>query len=114
MPFTEVAHRVWVAHYDFIDINIGLVGGERGLLVVDTWASTALGRRLVDDVRALGAGEVVGVVNTHEHFDHTFGNGAFREAYGAIPIQEQHPGPPTSLGHLQGHQSLEGLDGGVG
>ena len=86
MPFTEVAHRVWVAHYDFIDINIGLVGGERGLLVVDTWASTTLGRRLVDDVRALGAGEVVGVVNTHEHFDHTFGNGAFREAYGAIPI----------------------------
>lgn len=86
MPFTEVAHRVWVAHFDFIDVNIGLVGGDRGLLVVDTWASTEHGRRLVEDVRALGAGEVVGVVNTHEHFDHTFGNGAFREAYGDVPI----------------------------
>ena len=43
-------------------------------------------REVIDDVRALGAGEVVAVVNTHEHFDHTFGNGAFRAAYGAIPI----------------------------
>ena len=40
---------------------------------------------MADLVRAL-PGEVVGVVNTHEHFDHTFGNGVFRSAYGAIPI----------------------------
>ena len=86
MPFTEVAPRVWVAHYDFIDINIGLVGGERGLIVVDTYASAPLARQVIDDVRALGVGEVVGVVNTHEHFDHTFGNGAFRQEYGDVPI----------------------------
>lgn len=86
MPFTEVADRVWVARYEFIDVNIGLVGGERGLVVVDTYASSALARDVIEDVRALGAGEVVDVVNTHEHFDHTFGNGAFREAYGAVPI----------------------------
>ncbi len=41
---------------------------------------------MIEDVRALGAGEVVAVVNTHEHFDHTFGNGAFRAAYGAVPV----------------------------
>lgn len=86
MPFTEVADRVWVAHYEFIDLNIGLIGGERGLAVVDTYASGPLARDVIDDIRALGVGDVVAVVNTHEHFDHTFGNGTFRQEYGDLPI----------------------------
>jgi glyoxylase-like metal-dependent hydrolase (beta-lactamase superfamily II) len=53
---------------------------------VDTHGSAAAAREVVDDVRRLGAGEVVGVVNTHWHFDHTFGNGTFRSAYGEVPI----------------------------
>jgi glyoxylase-like metal-dependent hydrolase (beta-lactamase superfamily II) len=86
MAFTEIADRVWVARYEWFDVNVTLVGGDRGLLVVDTHASDRAARAVVDDVRRLGAGDVVGVVNTHEHFDHTFGNGAFRAAYGEIPI----------------------------
>ena len=84
--FTEVAARVWVARYAWFDANVTVVGGERGLLVVDTHGSTAAGRAVVDDVRRLGAGEVVGVVNTHWHSDHTFGNEAFREAWGGVPV----------------------------
>jgi glyoxylase-like metal-dependent hydrolase (beta-lactamase superfamily II) len=56
------------------------------MLVVDTHGSAAAAREVVDDVRRLGAGEVVGIVNTHWHFDHTFGNGTFRTAYGEVPI----------------------------
>jgi glyoxylase-like metal-dependent hydrolase (beta-lactamase superfamily II) len=84
--FEEIADRVWVARHEWFDVNVTLVGGERGLLAVDTHASAGAARAVVDDVRRLGAGVVVGVVNTHEHFDHTFGNGTFRAAYGAIPI----------------------------
>jgi glyoxylase-like metal-dependent hydrolase (beta-lactamase superfamily II) len=84
--FREVADRVWVARYAWFDVNVTLVGGERGLLVVDTHGSGAAAREVLDDVRRLGAGEVVGIVNTHWHFDHTFGNGVFREAYGAVPV----------------------------
>ena len=40
----------------------------------------------LDLVRRLGAGEVVAVVNTHQHFDHTFGNVVFTEAYGGLPV----------------------------
>ena len=86
MPFTEIADRVWVARYERFDLNITLIGGEGGLLMVDTHASAADAREVVDDVRRLGAGEVTGVINTHWHFDHTFGNGTVRTAYGAVPI----------------------------
>lgn len=82
-----MADRVWVARHAWFDVNVSVVGGERGLVVVDTHASRVAARAVVGQVRALGAGEVVGVVNTHEHFDHTFGNGALRAAYGAgLPI----------------------------
>ena len=86
MPFAEVADRVWVARYEFIDLNVGLVAGERGLAVIDTYASGPLARDVIEDIRGLGIGEVVAVVNTHEHFDHTFGNGTFRQEYGDLPI----------------------------
>jgi glyoxylase-like metal-dependent hydrolase (beta-lactamase superfamily II) len=84
--FTEVAERVWVARHDWFDLNVPAIGSERGLVVVDTHASAVAARTLVEEVRRLGAGEVVAVVNTHEHFDHTFGNGTFREVYGPVPI----------------------------
>ena len=84
--FLEIADRVWVARYDWFDVSITLVGSDQGLVVVDTHGSTRTGSRVVDDVRRLGAGEVTAVVNTHWHFDHTFGNAAFRTAYGPVPI----------------------------
>src|SRR4051794_38722753 len=87
MPFTELAEDVWVARHEWLDVNVTLVRGTSGLLVVDTHASARAAREVVQEVRALGAGDVVAVVNTHEHFDHTFGNGTFRAAYGAVPLR---------------------------
>jgi glyoxylase-like metal-dependent hydrolase (beta-lactamase superfamily II) len=84
--FFEVADRVWVARYEFLDVNVGLIGGDRGLLVVDTQTSEVEARRTVDQVRRLGVGDVVAVVNTHHHFDHTFGNVVFSEQYGGPPM----------------------------
>jgi glyoxylase-like metal-dependent hydrolase (beta-lactamase superfamily II) len=86
MAFTEVADRVWVARYEWFDVNVSLVGGDRGLLIVDTHGSAAAAREVLADVRRLGAGTVTAVINTHEHFDHTFGNGELRAAYGQVPI----------------------------
>ena len=90
MRFTEIAHDVWVARYEWFDVNVTVIRGSAGLLVVDTHASAEAAKEVIDDVRTLsrrvGAGDVVAVVNTHEHFDHTFGNGAFRAAYGPIPV----------------------------
>ncbi len=81
--FTEVADRVWVARHSWLDVNVTVVGGERGLLVVDTLGSDRAARAMVDRLRGLGPadGRVVAVVNTHEHFDHTFGNHALHELW---------------------------------
>ena len=74
--FVEVADRCWVARHSWFDVNVSVVGGQLGLLVVDTHASERAAAAVADQVRAL-PGELVGVVNTHEHFDHTFGNLVF-------------------------------------
>lgn len=79
--FTEVGDRVLVARYPQWDVNVGLVIGERGAVVIDTRASAEQGRAVVGDVAAILPGRVVShVVNTHVHFDHTFGNIAFSAA----------------------------------
>ena len=80
-PFTEVADRVFVARYPQWDVSVGLVVGTSGALVVDTRSSTVQGHEIGSDVALLGLTvPVTTVVNTHVHFDHTFGNGAFTAA----------------------------------
>ncbi len=84
--FTEVAERVWVTRHPWCDVSITAIGSDRGLLVVDTHGSSEAARDLIAGLRRLGAGEVHAIVNTHAHFDHWFGNHAFRQAYGPVPI----------------------------
>jgi len=77
----EVAAGCFALRYPEWDVSIGVVVGSVGVLVVDTRASDAQGRRLADDVRRLAPHVPVRwVVNTHQHFDHTFGNAAFEGA----------------------------------
>lgn len=86
----EVADRVWVARQEWFDLNIVVVAGRDAAVVVDTHASTVAGREVARAVAALGVAlgvaPVVAAINTHEHFDHTFGNAAFREVLGPIEL----------------------------
>jgi glyoxylase-like metal-dependent hydrolase (beta-lactamase superfamily II) len=78
--WTEVGDRVYVRRYRWLDQNIGLVVDGDEALIIDTRATEALGREVLRDLRAFGNLRVVAVVNTHGHWDHAFGNGAFRPA----------------------------------
>ncbi|HEX2705142.1 MAG TPA: MBL fold metallo-hydrolase [Candidatus Lustribacter sp.] len=70
-----------MARYRQWDVNVGLVLGREGAVVIDTRSSGIQGAEIQDDIRALGAGiRVRHVVNTHVHFDHTLGNCAFEGA----------------------------------
>lgn len=73
---TEVADRVWVAHHTYLHVNATVIGGDRGLLVVDTLWSERAGQELLDRLQALGRGPVVAVVATHQHWDHVLGTAA--------------------------------------
>jgi glyoxylase-like metal-dependent hydrolase (beta-lactamase superfamily II) len=75
--WTQIAAGCWVRRYAEWDVNVGVVSGEQGLLVVDTRGTPAQGHRLRDDVRRLDTRPVRWVVNTHQHFDHVLGNAAF-------------------------------------
>ncbi|WP_133176531.1 MBL fold metallo-hydrolase [Nocardioides currus] len=87
MPeFIEVAPRVWVAHYDWMHVNITLVGGSDGLVMIDTHGSEQQARVVADDVRRLGAGPLTALVNTHDHWDHWFGNDVMLTTYGDLPV----------------------------
>ncbi|MBD2758672.1 MBL fold metallo-hydrolase [Yimella sp. cx-573] len=84
--FIEVADRVWVARYPWADANVTAIAGNRGVVVVDTHASTDAGRAVLDDLRRLTSAPLFAVVNTHWHWDHTFGNAAFRAEAPDLPI----------------------------
>jgi glyoxylase-like metal-dependent hydrolase (beta-lactamase superfamily II) len=113
--FVEVADRCFVARYEFVNVNVGVVAGERGLLVVDTHASEVAARRVLDDVRRLGLGDVVCVVNTHAHFDHALGNAVFVEEYDGVQLMAHEDAAailPSQAADLQ-KQAREDLESGA-
>jgi glyoxylase-like metal-dependent hydrolase (beta-lactamase superfamily II) len=75
----EVGEGVFVRRHAELDLNCGLVVGDGGCLVVDTRSHLGEAAELIDAVRAVTAHPWT-VVNTHAHYDHCFGNAAFRPA----------------------------------
>ena len=72
----EVADRVLVRRYSDFNVTVGLIVGEHDSLVVDTRGSERQGRELMDEIRRITQ-TPLRVVNTHHHFDHSFGNRVF-------------------------------------
>jgi glyoxylase-like metal-dependent hydrolase (beta-lactamase superfamily II) len=75
-----VADGVLVGHYERLDQNIAVIVGHDGLLVVDSRSTHADADELRSDIAALSPLPVRHLVNTHFHWDHTFGNARFGDA----------------------------------
>lgn len=75
----ELAQGVYVRRHSELELNCGLVIGAERALVIDTRSTTRRGEELAASVREITPLEQV-VVNTHAHYDHCFGNAAFRES----------------------------------
>jgi glyoxylase-like metal-dependent hydrolase (beta-lactamase superfamily II) len=78
--WVEIGDRVFVRRYAFYDQNIGVILGAGEALVIDTRSTHAQARKILADLRDLTRDPVTVVVDTHGHFDHTYGNRVFRPA----------------------------------
>jgi glyoxylase-like metal-dependent hydrolase (beta-lactamase superfamily II) len=73
----EVADGVFRRRYQPHDVSVCVVRGTGGLLVCDTRSSHRQADEIKADLKELGTLPVRWVVNTHAHFDHSFGNARF-------------------------------------
>lgn len=80
MTWTEHAGGVFSKRYASLDLNVGAIDCDSGLLVIDTRAHHAQARELIDDLEEVSSLPVRWVINTHHHWDHTFGNAEFADS----------------------------------
>ncbi|WP_318211148.1 MULTISPECIES: MBL fold metallo-hydrolase [unclassified Streptomyces] len=94
------------------DATVGLVRGERGLLLYDTGSSLAEGAELRTQISGLTGGRrVTHIALSHPHFDHVFGTAAFAgaEVFGAVGVDEL-LGRERDREELRGDGVRHGLD----
>ena len=104
MTWDEVGDGCYRRRYQSFDLNIGVVRGSDSLLVLDTRQDLPKAEELLDDLRVFGA-PVRWVVNSHYHFDHTFGNQRFVERSHGVPPHRPAADVSTDL-ELWGHEDL--------
>ena len=75
--WTRVAHGIHQRRGGPFDLSVVVIEGGDGLLVVDTGAEPAEAEEILADLASRFDRPVRWVVNTHAHFDHTFGNQVF-------------------------------------
>ncbi|HEV2635737.1 MAG TPA: MBL fold metallo-hydrolase [Actinocrinis sp.] len=73
----EVGRDVFRRRFDPCDVTVTAILGADGVAVVDTRCSPAEAREVKDLVRRLTPLPIRWVVNTHAHFDHSWGNAEF-------------------------------------
>jgi glyoxylase-like metal-dependent hydrolase (beta-lactamase superfamily II) len=78
-PWRELRSGVYLAVAQPESVNLGLIVGSQGALLVDTGSSPAQGRALRGSLSAVTDRPLAGVVVTHWHYDHAFGLSAFAD-----------------------------------
>jgi glyoxylase-like metal-dependent hydrolase (beta-lactamase superfamily II) len=76
--FDELADGVFRRRYESMDLNIGVVVSDLGVLVVDTRCTDGEADELLHEIASLTRLPVRWVIDTHWHWDHTFGNARFQ------------------------------------
>ncbi|MBI1729221.1 MBL fold metallo-hydrolase [Candidatus Acetothermia bacterium] len=73
------AEKIWSYRHDWerVEPAIGMILTDDGWIAVDGGNSPLHGKHVFDAMQSISAKPVVLVVDTHRHFDHSFGNQAY-------------------------------------
>jgi glyoxylase-like metal-dependent hydrolase (beta-lactamase superfamily II) len=77
MNWIRVGDGVYQRRYQPVDVSVGVIAGPDGIVIVDSRNNPREGREILADVAEAFDAPVRAVINTHAHYDHTFGNAAF-------------------------------------
>ena len=86
--WVQVGSGVFQRRYEPVDVSVGVILGTYGVTIIDTRNNPEEGQQLIDHVTEYFCLPVVAAINTHAHYDHTFGNQAFSRA--SIPVIGHH------------------------
>ena len=90
----EVTAGVYLAQArpaHILNSNAAVIVLDDGVLVVDTHSKPSAARALIKQIRAITDKPVRYVVDTHFHYDHFQGNGAYREAFPGVQVIASEP-----------------------
>ena len=90
----EVTAGVYIAlarPAHILNSNAAVIILDDGVLVVDTHSKPSAARALIKQIKTITDKPVRYVVDTHFHFDHFQGNGAYREAFPGVQVIASEP-----------------------
>lgn len=107
----ELSTGVWVLSAEPATVNLAVVTGRDGAVVVDTGSSPTQGRELRAAVDLVTSVPVVAAVATHWHYDHAFGLAGFAEletiAHETVPGRIRHSTEAAQVGLQLGFPASE-------
>ena len=106
MAWQEVGDRVYTWRFEFFDQQIGVILGGTDVAVIDTRSTPSQAREILEALRNLTSDPVSIVINSHWHWDHTFGNATFRPAtiWGHVRVPERlRTGAPRTIEKASHH-----------
>lgn len=80
MTWIEVGDDIFCIRYGPLDQTIGAIRTDEGLVAIDSRSHRVHAEELLADLRRLDPSPPAVLVNTHYHWDHTFGNAQFAGA----------------------------------
>ena len=79
VELVEVSDGVFARLHEGLT-NAGIIVGDEGVMIIDSLRVPSFARALIEDVRKITSKPIKYVIDTHSHWDHSWGNEEFPDA----------------------------------